>query len=253
MFKAVIVDMEGVVRDSKNAFHHAYEYALASVGLRLNAYPIETWKLRGYQEFNHQRTFLKLLYALVKSGEDITRVFWKKHPVEHLNAVMKEYAPDKDVLDKICDAYMRFLTTPKILRRIPPVRAGKIGVKLLKEDGVPVGVLTNSTKNYNDAWISQKKMTNYFDIVLSADEIGAPKPSPDGVLKACDKLGIKPKDVVYIGDTEADILAAVKAGCIPVAVKSGGSEAKTLRALGATYIFDSITEFALWRRRGGKL
>lgn len=252
MLKAVIVDMEGVVRDSRNAFHHAYEYALSSVGLRLNSYPAETWRLRGYQEFNQQRSFLKLLYALAKSGEDITHVFWKKHPVEHLAGIVKEQTPNRELLEKMEDAYLRFLTSPRILRRIPPVRAGKIGVKLIKEDGVPVGALTNSEKRYNDAWIAQK-MEGHFDLVLSADEVGAPKPAPDGILKACERMKVKPKDVVYAGDTEADIAAAVKAGCIPIGIRSGGTEARMLRALGATYVFDSLTDFALWRRRGGKV
>lgn len=252
MLKAVIVDMEGVVRDSRNAFHHAYEHALSSVGLRLDSYPAETWRLRGHREFNQQRAFLRLLYALAKSGEDITHIFWKKHPIDHLNSIVKEHAPNRELLEKMEDVYIRFLTSPRILRRIPPVRAGKIGVKLLVEDGIPVGALTNSGRNYNDAWIMQKKMAGHFCLILSADDVGAPKPAPDGILKACERMKVKPKDVVHAGDTEVDIVAAVKAGCIPIGIKSGGTEARTLRALGATHVFDSLTDFALWWRRGGK-
>lgn len=253
MVKAIIVDMEGVVRDSRNAFHHAYEYALASVGLRLNSYPAETWKLRGYQEFNSLRGFMKVLYALTKSGDDVTKVFWKKHVIEYLNGVVKDNSPSREALDMMEANYLRFLMSPRILRRIPPVRAGKIGVKLFKEDGIPVGVLTNSQKRYNDAWLEHKKMNDHFDLVMSAEEVGAPKPAPDGILAVCEKMKVKPKDAAYAGDTEADIVAAVKAGCIPVGIMSGGTDRKTLRALGATYVFDDLTDFALWRRRGGKL
>jgi len=252
MVKAIIVDMEGVVRDSRNAFHHAYEYALSSVGLRLNSYPAETWKLRGYQEFNSLRNFLKLIYALSKSNEDITKVFWKKHVTEYLNGVMKEHVPPREIVDAMEANHLRFLMSPRTMRRIPPVRAGKIGVKLFKEDGLPVGVLTNSQKKYNDAWIEHKKMQDHFDLVVCSEEVGSPKPAPDGILAVCEKMKVKPKDAIYAGDTEADIIAAVKAGCMPIGIMSGGTDRKTLRALGATYVFDDLTDFALWHRRGGK-
>ncbi|MEM2974038.1 MAG: HAD-IA family hydrolase, partial [Candidatus Micrarchaeia archaeon] len=75
-----------------------------------------------------------------------------------------------------------------------------------------------------------------------------PKPSPDGIIKMCKTLKMKPRNAVYIGDTEADIIAAKNAGCIPVGVMSGGSERRVLRDLGAAYTFKNVTEFALWLR-----
>jgi len=251
--KAVLVDMEGVIRDSRNAFHHAYERSLSTVGVKLNAYPAETWKLRGYAEFNSQRNFLKALYSINKGGEDLTRVFWKKYPVKHVNDLIKKNGPNRETLDKIEQEYMRFIMTPVVLRRIPPVRAGKIGVKLLKEDGYPVGVVTNAKAEYNTKWMEQKKVQDHFHSVVTSDEGGLPKPAPDMVLKGCDKIGHQPKHVVYLGDSEADIMAAKAAGCIPIGIMSGSSERTRLKELGATHVFDSVTDFALYLRRGGKI
>jgi phosphoglycolate phosphatase-like HAD superfamily hydrolase len=140
-----------------------------------------------------------------------------------------------------------------VLRGVPPVRAGKRGVKLLKEDGYSVGALTNSSKVYNDSWLSHKKMHGHFDIVMSSDEAGALKPSPDGILRICEKLKVKPKTAVYAGDSEVDMIAAKSAGCIPVGITSGATERRRMRDLGATYVFDSLNDFALWLRRGSKL
>jgi len=250
---AILADMEGVIRDSKNAFHHGYEYALTSVGLRLVAYPDETWRLRGYHQFNHTRSFLKALYSITKSGEDLTRVFWKKYPTEYVNELIKKNGPNKEAMEKIENSYKKYILSPRVLRRIPPVRAGKIGVKLMKEDGYRVGVVTNSPSDYNTAWITHKKLHNHFDTVITADDVGMPKPAPDSILKACAKLGVKPKNTVYAGDTEADIMAAKNAGCIPIGIISGGTERRVLRELGAAYVFKNLTEFALWTRRGNKI
>ena len=250
---AVIVDVEGVVRDSRNAFHHAYEYALSSVNLKLNAFPVETWKLRGYKELNSQKKILEALYALSKTNDDITKVFWKKKPVDYVTELMKKAQPNRETMEKLEESYVRYITTPSIMRRIPPVRAGKMGVKLLKEDGYVVAALTNSSRKISEKWMELKKIETKFDNLMGIEDVGMPKPSPDGIIKMCKALKVKPKSAIYVGDTEADIIAAKSAGVIPIGVISGGSERRTLRDLGATYIFKSVTELALWMRNGGKV
>ena len=147
--KGILLDIEGVIRDSKNAFHHAYEKALEAVGLKLNSYPAATWKLRGFAELNHQTVFLKALYAIAKNGEDVTRILWKKYPVEYVTELMKNTPIKKEDLEKMQNAYSKTLTNPIVLRRIPPVRAGKKGAKLLKEAGFSLGAVTNAKKEYN--------------------------------------------------------------------------------------------------------
>ena len=252
-FEAVIVDVEGVVRDSMNAFHHAYEQSLVSVRLKLNSLPEETWKLRGYKKLNSQKKILEALYVISKTNEDLTKILWKKDPVEYITELMKKTQPNRDTVEKMEETYLKYLITPGIMRRVPPIRAGKKGVKLLKEDGYAIAALTNSSREICEKWMSLKKVDTKFDCLMGIEDVGTPKPSPDGILKICKELKVKPKNAVYIGDTEVDIIAAKNAGCIPIGIVSGGSERKTLRDLGATYIFRSVTEFALWLRNGGKI
>jgi phosphoglycolate phosphatase len=53
---------------------------------------------------------------------------------------------------------------------------------------------------------------------------------------------------VYVGDTPADILAAVSAGVHPVGVATGSFTAAELRAAGAADVLSSLTDFpALYR------
>ena len=59
----------------------------------------------------------------------------------------------------------------------------------------------------------------YFDIVVSFEDTENHKPHPDPLLYAIEKLAVKPEETVYIGDQEADMLAA-KAAHIPVIIYS---------------------------------
>ena len=247
--KGVLLDIEGVIRDSKNAFHHAYELALASVGLKLVDYPADTWRLRGFAEFNHQKEFLKAIYAIVKNGERASHVLWKKYPVQYIYELMKTASPSKEEFERMEEAYMKEITNPRVLRRISPIRAGKKGVKMLNEMGFKIGAVTNSKKDYNYMWLVDREMHDYFDTIITSEDAPQPKPAPDMILKACKNIGLKPKEVYYLGDSEADIMAAKAAGCLPIGIDSNSTEKSRLRELGAEEIYPSVTDFALKLRR----
>lgn len=247
--KGILLDMEGVIRDSKNAFHHAYEKALEAVGLKLNSYPAATWKLRGFAELNHQDVFLKALYAIAKNNEEITRILWKKYPVQYVKELMEKTPISKEDLEKMQEVYNKTLTDMNILRRTPPVRAGKKGAKLLKNSGFKLGIVTNAKREYSEIWMRHREVSDLFDVVVTSEDVSQPKPSPEMVLKACKKLGLKPSETYYLGDSEADIIAAKEAGCIPIGILSGSTERAKLKKLGAKDIYPSVTHFALKLKR----
>ena len=248
--KGILLDMEGVIRDSKNAFHHAYEAALLSVGLKLKSYPAATWKLRGFADLSHQEQFLKAIFAITKSGEDVSRILWKKYPMEYVKDLVKKSGPNKTEIEKMEGAYMKALTHPSVLKRIPPVRAGKKGAKMLKDAGFKLGIVTNAKKEYNVAWMTDREILNMFETIITSEDAAEPKPAPDMVIKGCEKLKLKPKETYYLGDSEADIIAAKAAGCIPIGIVSDCTERAKLRQLGAVEVFDSVTDFALQMKKG---
>jgi phosphoglycolate phosphatase len=48
--------------------------------------------------------------------------------------------------------------------------------------------------------------------VVSGDDAPQPKPSPATLLLACEKIGVKPENCIYVGDAERDIQAGKAAG-----------------------------------------
>ena len=220
--KAVVVDIEGVIRDPKSFFHHAYEYALSKAGVSLYATPSETWKLRSFKELNSQREFLKALYCLGKKGIRPVQATWKKDPVSFVKEIIEKVSPSEKTIDLIEKNYEEYISNPNLMKRAQPIRAGKKAVKLLREEGYKVCAITNSYRKHIEPWLKQRKIN--FDILICGDEIKEKKPSPDSLLKICSSLGIDPRETVYIGDTEVDILTAINSNSLPIAVYSGGSE-----------------------------
>ena len=80
-----------------------------------------------------------------------------------------------------------------------------------------------------------------FDVVISADDVNAPKPSAAGIFKALERLGIESKEeVLYIGDNDIDYETATNAGVDSMLVTWGPREIK--RKKDATYAVGSYNE-----------
>jgi pyrophosphatase PpaX len=65
-----------------------------------------------------------------------------------------------------------------------------------------------------------------FDVVIASDDTERHKPSPDPLLAAVARLGARPEDAAYVGDSPFDIRAAKAAGMYAVAVAWGGIHAE---------------------------
>ena len=86
-------------------------------------------------------------------------------------------------------------------------------LKKLKEAGYLLGVVTNKGAPLTKYSLEIAHIDGIFDVVISADDVNAPKPSPLGINKALERLGIADKDkVLYIGDNDIDYETAVNAG-----------------------------------------
>jgi len=63
------------------------------------------------------------------------------------------------------------------------------------------------------------------DLIVSALDVTNPKPHPESIQKVIQTFGVKPEEVLYIGDSEVDRKAARGAGVVFVAYKNPQIEA----------------------------
>ncbi len=84
-----------------------------------------------------------------------------------------------------------------------------------------IALATMSGKKVIDKLLKAKKLTKYFDVVVSADDVMHPKPNPEVFLMAAEKLGVPPKECVVVEDSVFGIRAAKVAKMKCIAVPSG--------------------------------
>ena len=61
-------------------------------------------------------------------------------------------------------------------------------------------------------------LNGHFDVIVSADDVAAPKPAPDLYLAACSALGAAPERTAALEDSPPGVASARAAGLFVIAV-----------------------------------
>ena len=102
-------------------------------------------------------------------------------------------------------------------------------LKALKEQGYILGVVTNKGYPLTIYSLEICHIKEFFDVVITADDVKVGKPDPAGLNIAMKKLNIKNKeDVLYVGDNDIDYFTASNAGVDCMLVSWGPREIKCL-------------------------
>ena len=102
----------------------------------------------------------------------------------------------------------------KSIRLIPNV---KDILSFLKGKGYKLAIISNGSVEGVNKIVDDLKLREYFDLVVASEELGKQKCTTVPLKVALDKLGLKPEEVLMIGDrTDEDILGAKKLGMIAV-------------------------------------
>jgi HAD superfamily hydrolase (TIGR01509 family) len=84
--------------------------------------------------------------------------------------------------------------------------------------GIPVGVASNSSREFLDRVLRTAGVAERFAVTVAGDEVAHPKPAPDIYLEACRRLGAEPADSVGLEDSPTGAAAAKAAGLTVVGV-----------------------------------
>jgi HAD superfamily hydrolase (TIGR01549 family) len=85
-----------------------------------------------------------------------------------------------------------------------------------------------------------------FKVTITADDQtpGKYKPNPEPILLACKKLGVRPKEAVYIGDTLNDLKSAGLAGTAFIGFLGGGATMEQFEKSDTKHVATSMEELA---------
>ena len=112
----------------------------------------------------------------------------------------------------------------------------------LKRRGIPTGIVsTKKTATIRDV-AEARGITPLLSSILGGDKVSAPKPDPEGLNTAVERLGLVPEQVLYCGDTVIDAGTADNAGTDFCAVLNGTTPAAAFAAFPHVHIAPDLPD-----------
>ncbi|ACX65976.1 HAD family hydrolase [Paenibacillus sp. Y412MC10] len=81
---------------------------------------------------------------------------------------------------------------------------------------IPMVIITGKSRRCLDICLRNLKLDGYFAATITGDEVERSKPDPEGIFKAVQLLGLRTSDVVFVGDSDADIAAGKSAQVLTI-------------------------------------
>ncbi len=111
----------------------------------------------------------------------------------------------------------------------------------MKDKGLSYGVVTNKPLLYAEKILTDLNIE--VDCLVCPDHVVNPKPDPEALFYACDKLNCTVAEAIFIGDHLRDIIAGKAAGIPTVAAAYGYIPAgESVTEWNADYIIDQASD-----------
>jgi phosphonatase-like hydrolase len=125
-----------------------------------------------------------------------------------------------------------------------PIAGAEDIFKYLRSKGIAVALTTGFSRSTLDTLLIELGWKDLIDISVTPGEAGRGRPHPDMLQKAATTLGItNPANVIVLGDTAADMQAAVSFGAgQAIGVLTGAHEEHRLHDAGATSVINSVAD-----------
>lgn len=211
MKKAVIFDLDGTLADSLESMQYCSNYAIGTCGFP--EIPLEKFKIF---VGDGAETLIRrcLAYSGDVEGEYFEKAFlqYQMFFKEHCMYRVKPY-------DGICSM-----------------------LEELKKNGIKIAVFSNKPHERTVDVVESLFGKGYFDEILGQSNKRPKKPHPDGVFYLAEKMQVSMEDVVYVGDTNTDMMTGKSANAWTVGVLWGFRDREELEKFRADVIIDKPSD-----------
>ncbi len=118
----------------------------------------------------------------------------------------------------------------------------KSTLEALKAQGFTLVVITNKPTKLVEPVLTAFGIFDLFSDYLGGQSLPKIKPFPDPMLHICEKYGIQPSEMLFVGDSENDVIAAKAAGCDVVGLTYGYNYNVPIADSAPTFVAEDFAE-----------
>ena len=89
----------------------------------------------------------------------------------------------------------------------------------LSKMGKKIGLVSSSFPWMINQILEQLQLSDFFDVVISKEDVKNHKPDPEAYMLALNRLSLPSSDVLVFEDTQAGLLSAKRANCDVIAIE----------------------------------
>ena len=181
--EGVIFDMDGILFDTEQVYQKYWHQIADEMGITL--------------------------------GEDWVRSITGTNGAYLISIVEKFYHTDngRAILEECVRRASESLT-----KEVPVKKGVREILSFLKEQGIKTAVASSSAKAWIERYLSVAGISEYFDEVVSGDEVSHGKPAPDIFLLASSRIGIAPQNCIVFEDSFNGVRAGHASGATTVMI-----------------------------------
>lgn len=188
MIKAVLFDMDWVLIDARE-----WHYEALNKALELFWFTITRQEHENYYDWLPTHIKLKRL----------TEEKWLPESLhKFINQMKQQYTVDAIYNNSTVDF------------------SKQVMLKKLKDKWIKIACCSNSIKNSIEMMLNKAMILDYFDLILSNEDVKESKPSPQIYELAMEKLWIKPNEAIVVEDSPHGIEAWTKSGAKVIVVNN---------------------------------
>jgi len=209
MITAAIFDVDGTLVDSVDAHARAWVEAFARFG-----------RVISFEEMRHE---------IGKGGDQLLPDFLSSKEIERIGKSL-ETARAEIFKSKYLSTIHGFPKVRELFQR-------------LAAEGKRIALASSAKEDELQAYKEAARITDLVEEATSKDDAAHSKPHPDIFAAALRRLkGVERDEVLVVGDSPYDSIAAVKAGLKIIGVLSGGFSVAELRGAGCLEVYHSVAD-----------
>jgi len=153
-----------------------------------------------------------------------------------------------DALDRHLEVFLDYYAAHPVVRTtvLPGVEASLAVLR-----SAAVAVCTNKPRRTTDAVLRALGWERRFGAIVAGGDTREKKPHPEPIERCAELLGVRPEEIIMVGDGPQDVEAGRAAGALTIGVRGGILPEARLLASNPDVLLDSLEAFPAWLRDSG--